>query len=359
MNSAAHWIRYFPLIFLLAGGLSAQSITIEELQTSGRLQVRSFLVPADNIVPGQQVMLTVEIATDRWFTGGTRIEIPEVPGLIILQTDNFASNSSERREGESWVVQRWSLEVYPQRSGNFRIPPISAQVKISDPESGSVEGRLISPERQLSVILPPSLAQTVHWVAAPTYEVRQEFDRPLEGLQPGDAITRKIVFKASEVMAMMLPAFESRQIAGLTAYPDPPVLHNNSNRGVTMATRSQQITYIAEDRGRYQLPAQEYFWWDTRRGEVQLLSLPAVEIVVGSQGAIDEAEDGGFDSRFLWIMAAGLALLVAAAWLVRSLSRRFELALIRSRFRNLQQLWHRLRQPALPTHLNPGSSAEH
>ena len=50
-----------------------------------------------------------------WFTGGTRIRLPEVPGLVILQTEQFASNASERRGDQNWVLQRWTLDVYAQR----------------------------------------------------------------------------------------------------------------------------------------------------------------------------------------------------------------------------------------------------
>ena len=69
--------------------------SIEELEASGHLHIESALTPQNGIVPGQKVTLTLEITTDRWFTGGTRIGIPEVPGLVILQTEQFASNASE------------------------------------------------------------------------------------------------------------------------------------------------------------------------------------------------------------------------------------------------------------------------
>jgi len=60
-------------------------------------------------VPGQKVTLTLEIATDRWFAGGTRIGIPEVPGLVILQTEQFASNASETHNGRpgQYSAGRW------------------------------------------------------------------------------------------------------------------------------------------------------------------------------------------------------------------------------------------------------------
>ena len=74
---------------------AARALTPDDLLSQGRLQVESSLSPDQDIVPGQKLRLVLEIATDRWFTGGTRISLPEVPGLVILQTEQFASNASE------------------------------------------------------------------------------------------------------------------------------------------------------------------------------------------------------------------------------------------------------------------------
>ena len=111
MKSPAPKMHFFALLCIFSMSFAAGATTVEELLDTNRLQLRSWLLPAQKIVPGQQIKLNIEIATDRWFTGGTRIKIPEIPGLVILQTDDFASNSSEQRRGQSWVVQRWSLEI--------------------------------------------------------------------------------------------------------------------------------------------------------------------------------------------------------------------------------------------------------
>jgi hypothetical protein len=339
--------------------LPVQAATVAELQTSGRVQLRSWLVPARDIVPGQQVKLNLEIATDRWFTGGTRVQIPEVPGLVILQTDNFASNSSEQRQGKSWVVQRWTLEVYPQRAGSFTIPPVTARITVNDEGGIAVTGEVTGPALQFTVFLPESLARVEHWVAAPDFTVSQTFDRDLESLAVGDAIAREVVFEADEIMAMMLPAFKEEKIPGLTAYPEPPVLNNSSNRGATVASRRARITYIVEAQGKYQLPAQDYFWWDTRTGELQLLSLPTINILVGTGEAANNTKESPVALRLKPLMAVvtGIILLAALIWLgmklpIRALWQRFN-----ANYRRLMQLVRHVRKPVLPARLNPGNSA--
>ena len=116
-----------------------------ELERTGHLQISSSLLVDGDIVPGQKIELAIDIATDRWFAGGTRLRLPEVAGLVILQTNNFASNSTEQRQGQTWVVQRWTVDVYPQRSGEFSIPSMSAAVEVNDVSEGVVTGTLNSP----------------------------------------------------------------------------------------------------------------------------------------------------------------------------------------------------------------------
>ncbi len=324
------------------------------------VQVKAWISPAGPVVPGQKLDLTLELATDRWFTGGARIAIPEVPGLTILQTEQFATNATENRGGTTWVVQRWVLDVYPQRPGSFTVPPIATRVQIDAPEQGPVQLEVVSPALAFEVALPPALQGIAHWVASPAYSVGQQFDKSLAGLAVGDAFERVITLKASDVPAMMLPALEPEQFEGLATYPAPPVLDNSVNRGEVLATREQRVSYVVEAEGRYNLPARDFYWWDTAAGELRLLSLPAVEITVGRGAAVVT----GSESRALaftpWQLALaglvlGLAFVLAwVGWRLRGLATPVPL---RAALDRVADWWRRVRAPGLPRVLNPGSSA--
>jgi hypothetical protein len=355
-----------PLSALLRCGLlalfacfamPALCVTVDELRAQGRLQIDSAVSPTGQLVPGQKTLLTLEIATDRWFGGGTRIAIPEVPGLVILQTEQFASNASENRNGQSWVIQRWNLDIYPQRAGEFSIPPIELSLTVNAGASENVEGKLYSPPTAFSVVIPPALEQAQDWVASPRFSVSQQFDRSLEGLQPGDAFERTIAFEADDVMAMMLPEVAVQKIPGLGVYPSPPVLANNNNRGQSLARRSQSISYIVEAQGQYQLPAMEFFWWDTTSGSLQLLSLPQTSITVGAGVPQDEKPAQPRSARIWLLVAAGVFIAGALVWLTHQMWRWLPLARLKAALLALRQRLQAIRQPALPEHLNPGSNA--
>ncbi len=343
------------VLLLACAPAIAATADIEKLVDTGHLQIGIKLTPTGLLVPGQKLTLILKIATDRWFTGGTRIKLPEVPGLVILQTEQFASNASERRGNQNWVIQRWTLDVYPQRAGEFTIPPISARVQVNGGD-GDVAGNLISTAVGFTVSLPASLSDVAQWVATPDFSVEQRFDKPLEKLQVGDAFEREIVLQARDVMAMMLPTITAEELPGLAAYPSPPKLENSSNRGETRAIRSQRISYVVQAGGQYLLPARDFFWWNTEHEELQVLTLPATAISVGS-GAVGESNGTSrtlrITRRQLLLAAGGVVLLILALWLARKLLARLPLAALAAGWKTLMDL----RKPALPERLNPDSSA--
>jgi hypothetical protein len=356
LNTVRTWAIRLPLAALLWVQTVA-AITVEELQAQGRLSINASLSPTERVVAGQKLALVIEIATDRWFTGGTRLTTPEIPGLVILQTEQFASNASETRGTQSWVIQRWTLDVYPQRPGNFTIPSIRARIQMNADESGDIEGDLFSPATRFSASLPPGLQPDQDWVASPTFSATQTFDRALEGLAVGDAFERELQFEASDVMAMMLPAFTPGTQPGLGIYPSPPELENTINRGEIRAVRRQRMSYVVEEEGEYRFPSEAFYWWNTARGELRLVSLEEIVFTVGSAAGAGEHDSDPARRQLILLVGAALLSLSAAALLVwryvpRSLPSRLAGWLTTGRDR-----WRSWRSPALPAELNPGSNA--
>ena len=326
--------------------------TLDDLIAAQRLTIAMRLLPNDNIVVGQKLALEITIATDRWFKGGTRIRLPEVPGLVILQTEQFASNASEQRQGKNWVVQRWSIDVYPRLEATFLIPYIDLELSVAGEGLETIAGTVQTESLTFSAAIPPGLTAEDRWVAAPAFSVRQNFDRDLSTLAVGDALEQTIVLSADDVMAMMLPDYTAPALEGLKAYPLPPQLNNNSNRGQTTAERVETISYIAQAPGDFILPARDFHWWNTATQELTLVSLLPTKVSVA--GVAVSSAGSGINLRLLVAIAGGIILLAGVIWLAR---------------RWLPQLpWHRfieplqkakvvlmqLRQPALPQELNPG-----
>ena len=327
------------------------------LLAADQLAVDSSVNPDSGLVPGQRASLVIEVATSTWFTGGTQIRIPEVPGLVILQTEQFAANTSETRAGQTWVVQRWTLDLYPQRAGDFTLPPIQLSLQVNGGDLGDLSGNTNAPPVSFSVAIPPPLAELDFWVAAPRFSVSQRLDRDTGALAPGDAFERVIEFRGEDVLAMMLPDFSEERRPGLAAYPAPPELENRSNRGESSARRVQRISYVAEQPGDYLLPAADFFWWDTERQVLSVLTLDAIEVHVAGDPAAAAATAPRMDRRRVLEGFGGLLLVLALGALALRYRPWRRLPVMLS---PVQQAWRRLmalRRPALPERLNPGSNA--
>jgi hypothetical protein len=318
-------MRLLLILLLLAWHASAAAKSLEDLLQSGELEVKSWIEPAAGIVVGQELQLTVEIATQRWFAGGTRLKLPEAPGLVVLRRDQFANNLNRTSGGVSWVVQRLTIQLYAQREGDFTVPGIALELAVNDASAGIVRGKTSTRALSFRAAIPPGLGADDRWVAAPQFSLKLSTDRDLQELSPGDAFTVDILMQASDIEAMMLPELSLPEFDGLAAYPEPPQLNNTSNRGTANAQRRQRFTYVVEQPGQYQIDQQQLYWWDTANAELRTLTTPALTVDAGSAAAPAAtappelaADISGWRPEWRTILAlltaAGLALV---AWRAR------------------------------------------
>jgi len=215
-------------------------------------------------------------------------------------------------------LQQWRLELYPQREGRYRVPPVSIELAINDAEAGVVRGSLQTRAQVFEAGIPAVLQDIPVWLATPAFSADSTLDREPVALQPGDAFTRTIELQATSTAAMMLPEVTPHEVPGLAAYPELPELDNRSNRGEATAIRRQRITYVVERAGQYRLPEQTFYWWNTEQGRAERTSLAAVAIDAGS---VPAATPGDIAARpwMLWaaavVAAAAAATLLAAVFL--------------------------------------------
>jgi hypothetical protein len=293
-------LRCLPLIFLLVATSVGAATSLQELMEKDQLRLRSWLEPSQVVVVGQEVNLVIEIATRRWFAGGTRIQHPEIDKLVVLQRDQFATNLSRQEMGQTWVVQQWRLELYPQAAATYAVPSLRLELAVNDAAAGIVRGTLHSEPLQFTAEVPELLKSVEFWLATPAFSIADEFDRRLEQLKPGDAFTRTIRTSATYVTSMMLPTPRQDSAPGLAVYPDNPVLEDRSNRGDALAQRTDRFTYVVEDSGQYQLPEQVFYWWDTAKGEVHTQRLAAITIDAGAAATGTATSPNTSDTQLPW-----------------------------------------------------------
>ncbi|KAB0668388.1 protein BatD, partial [Aeromonas veronii] len=143
-NKLCHWLHGWVATAALLGAvlLPVTALAAEGADATEATQVtlKSWLNDQEEKRPyavNQQITLYLELATNRWFTAGTRIGQFELPGVMVKQRSELATNFTQRRDGETWSHQRWELTLYPQQSGQFEIPAIAVRATVARPEGGS------------------------------------------------------------------------------------------------------------------------------------------------------------------------------------------------------------------------------
>jgi hypothetical protein len=251
---------------------------------------------------------------------------------IVLQREQFAVNSTRSEDGKSWTVQTWSQVVYPQRDGVFRIPAIPLRLAIASEGLESIGGETFTSPLVFTAHTPVELQDKTSWIATTRFEVKESFNKSLDDLKPGDALIRTINMSVSDLPAMMLPEFTAEALPGMAIYQKTPEVMDRVNRGEYIAGRTEVLTYVFEQSGDYQLPAQTYYWWNLRSQSVESIELPAHALNVSLSSAtgsedIDQQPAkqvwAGDITRLLKYPAITLILLLAIWAVTRKLYRSF------------------------------------
>ncbi|MBE9568242.1 MAG: BatD family protein [Proteobacteria bacterium] len=308
--------------------ISASANTIAELLEADKVRVRAWLEPEENIIARQQIYLQIEVATDKWFSSGTRIGRFEIKDAIVMQREKFAVNSTRTDGDKSWTVQQWTLVVYPQRDGLFEIPAIPLQLSVAGDGIESIIGEANTQPMSFETMIPEQIISgqmqdKKSWIASNRFDVEESFNRSTEELVPGDALVRTLTFSADNLPAMMLPEVEVESLEGIAVYRKPPQLTDKVNRGDYIAERTEVITYVFEKPGEYLLPRQVYHWWNLETRSLESIELEEHALKISGMGnGADPAQQTSTltdRNRLVELMplfkVAGVVLLaVIAAW---------------------------------------------
>lgn len=288
-------MRIVSIIFgslIVVANPTVSALTLSELKQADKVRIKTWIEPKEGIITKQQVQLLIEVATDKWFSGGTRFGRFEIEDAIVLQREKFAVNSTRSEDGKSWTVQQWTLVVYPQREGKFFIPSIPVNLSIAGENLEAIVGQLNTRPMSFVAKTPNELRDKDNWVVTTRYEIEVSFDKPVKELKPGDALIRTIHISADDLPAMMLPKVAAEDIPGIAIYQKPPRVSDKVNRGDYLAERIETFTYVFEKSGEYQLPAQTYHWWNLESDSHETIEIPATMLRVSSSSAgADVADD--------------------------------------------------------------------
>ncbi|WP_394150413.1 hypothetical protein [Vibrio maritimus] len=260
-------------------------MTINQLQREGGVEIKSWLSKGDSAAEPaairEQVILYIEVATPRWFTGGTRIYGFGMPDLIVKQRNQLATNYTERKNGQTWSRQRWEITLYPQQSGEYRLPKVPVRVQVSAQDGSTVSGTLYTEPMSLFTYLPDaSFTQDEPWFSAQDVKVNESWEASSEDLKAGDSLVRTLNIEAADTLSILLPPLSEPSVERVKGYPKPSVLKDSQTRGVYKSKRTDEVTYILTTGGEVTFPEQEIRWWDVESQSVKSVTLAAKKVQV-------------------------------------------------------------------------------
>lgn len=236
---------------------------------------------------------------------------PEVAGAIV---ERVGEDSAQRREiaGRSYQVIERQYAVFPQESGELRIPPVFFEGRVEEapgtrrarrdpfadlfgrsPFGGSLldafaggGGRAVRARSQgltLDVKPRPDDAADRWWLPAAHVELIEEWATEPPLLRVGEPAERTIAIRASGLSGSQLPELELPAAEGLKQYREPAVDETFRVGDEVIAVKLQKTTVIPTKAGPLTLPAVEVSWWDTGADEARTARLPArtLEVLPG------------------------------------------------------------------------------
>ncbi|WP_083439964.1 BatD family protein [Vibrio hepatarius] len=302
------------LVLLMPFNGFAAELDIDQLQRNHDVEITAWIGQqedsgAAHVSVNQQVILNIEVATPRWFTGGTRIGAIDVANLIAKQRNQLATNFTDRKRDQTWSRQRWEVTLYPQASGSFVIPPVPVWVKVSAPDGSNVAGTLYTPPLQFDAALPTGLiSDQTPWFVASNVEVEQQWQTSQEQLKVGDTITRTVTVSAQDSLSVLLPNLLSGQSTQqYHAYTQPHQLSDTQTRGDYQSTRTEQSVYVIQQGGDVTFPDIEFQWWNSKRNQLETV------VVHGQRFHAKHTLASFLKAYSSWLMAAGIVFALMAA----------------------------------------------
>lgn len=261
--------------------LPMETLHAEEEVIPVEVKVRAWLGEstdtADKLwTPTEQIILQIEVSTNRWFTSGTKITGIEIPNVLVKQRNTFAVNYTEQENGQTWSRQHWEITLYPQTSGDFTVPEGKVITQVADDHGHKKSVTLTTPTIPFHVALPSAeLAATKSWFAASDVNVQQEWNINEKDMpKAGDSVTRTIKIEVKDSLSVLLPNLMKPEPSSMwKVYSSSPELQDKQNRLSYVSTRIDKQTYVLQNGGEAHWPELQLWWWNTEKGQLEKITL--------------------------------------------------------------------------------------
>ena len=283
--------------------------------------VRSDLKP-DTPLVGQQVVLKVDVLSEKGWAKISRFGEFEIPGAYVKLIDNQGVRLTESLDGKPVSGQQYELFIYPQTDGEIFIPVIPLEVAIQTygADAGTTISNTQIPSKSFTSRYPDNINQSEGFVSTSQLKVSQSWSNEnSESYHVGDAIKRSIYLEAVDIPGMAFTPMRFNTTNGVRIYQDQADVDDVVARGSLTGKRTEHVTYVFQNEGKVTIPDIEIQWWNINAGKVENVLLKGKELNIQTAAAYSSANSveqinlkrfSVFDIILLIVILSGISIIL-------------------------------------------------
>lgn len=263
---------------------------------------------------GQQITLNLDLLTSGQSFSAINFTLPGVENALLLQTDSSTVKLTEQIEDQPWQGLRYPLSLYAQSAGEILIPALTVRFESTAGFGKPVQSfELTTAELVVDIEWPPGAPTDSIVISTRNLEMQYQWTLPQDPAKPGDAVRLELSRSAADISGMLLPNLPVSSPEGLAAYPEPPRITDQSDRGQLLGTRIDRVTWVIEQPGEYRLPGIRFQWWNPQSEILERREIPGQTLQVLPQAGVISDVQAGKGRAWFWIIAIAISLLIAIA----------------------------------------------
>lgn len=262
---------------------------VDELNPNSKVKLTA-QVNNDEVYVQQQIIYSVRIYSSvpsrRHYLSPLQIE------NAIVKKLGEPSEFQMVSKGVRYNVKEEKYVIFPQKSGQLRIPPILFKTNIVDTQAsyGSLSRyrpiELQSKPFDISVRSRPQTA-SLPWVPAKELKLTAEWQSSNQDFEVGKPATLDLYVKGVGLLPEQLPNIEFPEVDGLKIYRDKPVLQSRIGASGVTSYHLEKLAVIPNKAGEVTIPKVKVAYWNTLSDSQSYAELEPITISVAqSQAAI-------------------------------------------------------------------------
>lgn len=193
-------------------------------------------------------------------------------------------------DGRDYEVIENRFAYFPQKSGNFTIPPAELNATIAvggngflDPFLGMTGKQIRRASNGIEIKVKPKPANypaDAAWLPTTHVSIEESINPNKTTFKVGEPITRVVTVEATGVAPSLLPPLPVPEGQGFKVYPEPADAKGLPDAKGISSRRAETHSYIPTKAGTLNLPPVEIAYWNVREDRLDKAVLPGHTITV-------------------------------------------------------------------------------